>query len=166
MLNIRPLTPADSIDDLTALLHRAYARLAAMGLNYTAVDQTPQVTRERMAGGTCYIATWHGALAGTIVVAPHDVEDECAYFAQPGVASAQQFAVDTPHQGRGIGRRLLERAEQWAREHGHREIALDTAEQATHLIALYTRLGYRPVSQVRRAGKVYRSIVFSKPLAG
>jgi len=165
MLHIRPIAPGDSIDELTALLHRAYARLAAMGLNYTAVDQSAQVTRERMAGGTCFVATWHGALAGTIVVASHDVDDECAYFAQPGVASAQQFAVDTPHQGRGIGRGLLERAERWARETGHREIALDTAEQAAHLIALYTRLGYRPVSEVRRAGKVYRSIVFGKPLA-
>lgn len=44
---------------------------------------------------------------------------------------------------------LLERAEQWAKESGYKELAMDTAEQATHLIELYTRLGYRHVGWVQ-----------------
>jgi hypothetical protein len=31
--------PNDSFEELTGLLHRAYASLGAMGFNYTAVDQ-------------------------------------------------------------------------------------------------------------------------------
>jgi len=27
-----------------------------MGLNYTAIDQTPDVTRSRIAGGRCFVA--------------------------------------------------------------------------------------------------------------
>ena len=44
---IRALGPHDSIEELTALLHRSYAALGAMGLNYTAVDQTADVGRGR-----------------------------------------------------------------------------------------------------------------------
>lgn len=41
MLTLRKLRREDSIEELTYLLHRAYARLGAVGLNYTAVDQVP-----------------------------------------------------------------------------------------------------------------------------
>ena len=60
---------------------------------------------------------------------------------------------------------LLARAERWAAESGFTELAMDTAEQATHLIELYTRLGYRPVGWVQWQGKVYRSVILSKQLA-
>lgn len=46
-IEVRRLLPADSIPDLTHLLHRAYARLAAMGLRYMATHQSDEVTRER-----------------------------------------------------------------------------------------------------------------------
>jgi GNAT superfamily N-acetyltransferase len=164
MLRVRPLGPADSLVELTGLLHRAYARLGAMGLNYTAVDQSPRVTAERIAGGHCVVAEWDGALAGTLVVQPTYAENECAYYTRPGVAVVHQFAVDPASQGRGIGRALMAAAEDWARAHGHAEVAVDTAEPAAHLVALYAHLGYRPVAHVARRGKLYRSVVLAKPL--
>jgi GNAT superfamily N-acetyltransferase len=164
MPHIRPFAATDSITELTALLHRAYARLAQMGLNYTAVDQSAEVTARRIDGGTCYVASADSQLVGTILVQPTYVQNHCAYFTRPGVACAHQFAVDPRHQGSGIGRLLLERAEQWARESGFLELALDTAEPAHHLVDLYQRLGYRQVGFVHWPGKVYRSVVLSKPL--
>ena len=165
MPHIRPFSATDSVDELTSLLHRAYARLAQMGLNYTAVDQSPDVTARRIEGGTCYVAAAGSQLVGTILVQPTYVENHCAYFTRPGVACAHQFAVDPQHQGGGIGRRLLARAEQWAQEHGFRELAMDTAEPARHLVELYERLGYRRAGFVDWPGKVYRSVVLSKPLS-
>ena len=52
MLQLRLFQASDSIAELTLLLHRAYARLGDMGLNYTAVDQAPEVTAKRIRGGT------------------------------------------------------------------------------------------------------------------
>ena len=78
------------------------------------------------------------------------------------MAAAHQFAVDPEHQGFGIGRMLLERAQEWARDGGFAELAMDTAEQASHLIDLYVRLGYRQVGSVQWLGKVYRSVILSK----
>jgi GNAT superfamily N-acetyltransferase len=162
--HIRYFQESDSITELTTLLHRAYARLGAMGLNYTAVDQTPEVTAKRIRGGNCFVVEAESKLVGTIVAQPTYAHNECAYFTRPGVAAVHQFAVDPEYQGAGIGRTLLLRAEQWAREAGFTELAMDTAEQATHLVALYTRLGYRHVDWVQWPGKVYRSVVLSKQL--
>ena len=100
-----------------------------------------------------------------MLVHPTYAENDCAWFTRPGVACVHQFAVDPQLQGGGLGRALMARAEQWAREHGFHELALDTAEPATHLVAFYARLGYRPVGHVQWQGKAYRSVVMSKALA-
>ena len=123
---------------------------------------------------TCLTSSWLNPLRdlsllktrgdSTIVVQPTYSENDCEYFTRPGVAAAHQFAVDPDCQGLGIGRMLLAQAESWAAENGFRELAMDTAEPATHLIGWYARLGYRAVDGVQWPGKVYRSAVLSKCL--
>ena len=162
---IRILHSSDSLIEITNLLHRAYARLGAMGLNYTAVDQTPDITAQRIIGGQCYVVEVNGKLVGTIVVKPTYRENECKYFTNPGVAVVHQFAIDPGMQNKGMGSALLQICEKWAHEQGFHELAMDTAEQAEHLITLYTTLGYRPVGFVQWPGKVYRSVVLSKALS-
>lgn len=163
-VSIRTLSPEDSLINLTSLLHRAYERLGAMGLQYTAVNQTPDVTANRIKGGVCFVAETTGAIVGTILVKPTCTESECDYFTHPGVATVHQFAVDPAVQGRGIGRALLAHSEAWASEKGFRELAMDTAEQAAHLIRFYSDLGYKHVDFVKWSDKVYRSVVLSKVL--
>ncbi len=168
MVNIRALSQAESFEMLTSLLHRAYARLGSMGLNYTAVDQTVETTRRRAMAGVCYVAEIDGLLVGTITIESTQMHQnksgECEYFARQGVASAHQFAVCPDHQGMGIGRGLLMKAECWAHGNGFSELAIDTAEVANHLISLYTRLNFVPVGHVQWNGKTYRSVVMSKRL--
>jgi GNAT superfamily N-acetyltransferase len=164
MPHIRPFEPSDSIEAITVLLHRAYASLGGMGLNYTAVDQSPDVTANRIRCGTCYVATEGSNFVGTIVVQPTHTESECSYFTQPGVACANQFAVAPEFQSKRLGSELLLCAEIWARENGFSHLAVDTAEPATHLIEFYNRRGYRHVDWVQWSGKKYRSVVLSKAL--
>jgi GNAT superfamily N-acetyltransferase len=164
VLKIRTLGATDSLVELTGLIHRAYARLGEMGLQHTAVDQSAEVTAQRIRGGSCYVATLADAIVGTITVHPTYAQNACAHFTRRGVAVAHQLAVEPLHQGLGIGRRLLQTAEQWATQRGFRELALDTAERAMHLVQLYTRLGYRPVGYVTWPGKNFRCVVLSKHL--
>jgi GNAT superfamily N-acetyltransferase len=167
---IRPLADGDSLAELTALLHRAYAPLGAAGLNFTAVDQSEQVTRERIAGGHCLVAVDGDRLVGTATVrGMHDPNRErharvSPWFFRRDVAHLNQFAVEPRLQGQGVGGRLMAACEHWARAQGHRAIALDTAEPATHLRERYERAGYREVTRLQRDGKRYRSIVMVKPL--
>jgi GNAT superfamily N-acetyltransferase len=164
MLRIRPLAATDSLESLTTLLHRAYARLGAMGLNYTAVDQSAETTSERLRGGHCLVAEWNDELVGTVLIKPPDPTSECEYFTRDGVASLRQFAVDPKRQGQGIGLALARACEAWARQAGSVELALDTAEPATHLVQFYQRMGFVQVGFVQWPGKVYRSVVMSKAI--
>ena len=161
---IRPLRDEDSLEDLTALLHRAYAPLGARALNFTAVDQTVEDTAERIALGTCMVATQEEVIVGTVTVRGPSDASLCAWYRGPQVAIAQQFAVEPSRQRCGIGARLMAWAEVWARDRGYTELAVDTAEPAAHLVAYYERRGHRRVDDVQWPGKRYRSVILSKAL--
>lgn len=168
-ITIRPMSPADSISDLTALLHRAYARLAGMGLRYMATHQSEEVTRKRVAEAECFVAEMHGAIVGTIAfksAAQTRGYGNCHWYDRDDVASLGQFAVEPTLQANGLGRRLMSLVEERALATGAREIALDTAEPATHLVDWYTRLGYRFIEYAQWSHTNYRSVVLSKTLPG
>jgi hypothetical protein len=97
---IRLLAPSDSLEELTLLLNRAYQRLAAMGFNYTAVDQTVETTRERIEDNDCYVAVIDGRIVGTALLIPHQL-DTPAWANQPGVAYAGQLGVEPEASARG-----------------------------------------------------------------
>jgi GNAT superfamily N-acetyltransferase len=172
---LRPFAPGDSLDALTALLHRAYAPLGTMGLNYTAVDQSVQTTRARVEAGQCFVLVDddnRGTIVGTVVVAgPFDVVKapgvrRSPWYLRRDVAHLHQLAVEPALQGRGHGERLIAACEAWARERGYRAIALDTAEPAQHLRARYQCHGFGAVDAVQWDGKRYRSLILLKPLHG
>ena len=169
-VHIRALAARDSFDAMTALLHRAYAPLAARGLNFTAATQSPETTRKRAAEGQCLVAEAAGAVVGTITVSgPFDAdstgpEAAASWFLAHDTAHFHQFGVDPAHQRQGLGRRLVQACEDWARDNGYRFMALDTAEPATELHALYRRMGYEHVGDVQWPGKRYRSVIMRKTL--
>lgn len=163
-VQIRRLAPDDCLRELTEMLHRAYRPLAEAGLRYLATHQAPEVTAQRVAKGECYVAVAGRRLVGTIVLTPPGCCGGCAYCERPGVACFHQFAVDPEWQGRGVGSLLLEMVERRARELGAAEIALDTSEAATHLIACYERRGYQVVDRVDWDVTNYLSVVMAKPL--
>jgi predicted N-acetyltransferase YhbS len=165
-ISIRRFGPDDSVDRLTDFLHRAYAALGASGWNYTAVDQTADVTRERLAEGTCLVAVdGDGRIVGTIMYNPPQVSFAGSpWLCRSDVAHLAQFAVEPSRHRGGIGARLMAAVETMARADGAREIALDTAEPAVHLVEWYARCGYRFIEHAQWRGKRYRSVIMSKTL--
>jgi len=161
-VSIRAFTENDSVGELTILLHAAYAQLSALGFNYTAVDQSEDVTRSRIAGGECYVASDQGRIIGTILFCRQATG--CPWYEQPHVSVVHQFGVLPTFQRLGVGTKLMAFVEDRAAATGAREIALDTSEGATHLIRWYERLGYRLVGHAQWYGKVYRSVILSKSL--
>jgi GNAT superfamily N-acetyltransferase len=166
IIAIRPIGPDDSVDTLTALLHRSYAGLGNMGLNYTSVDQSVETTCIRLSLGFGFAAVDRGRIVGTIVFYPPQRSTGLPWLEHPDVAHFGQFAVDPALQRRGIGSRLIGLVEEQARAVGAREIKLDTAEPAIHLIELYQRRGYRFIEYAQWRGKTYRSVIMSKSLVG
>jgi GNAT superfamily N-acetyltransferase len=161
---IRPLSPEDSLTTMTELLHSAYARLGAMGFNYTAVDQTAEVTRQRVVGGDCIVAFDGYQMIGTITLYRPGRLKGSSWYQRPEVAVVGQFGVRPDFQGRGIGSSLLREAEALGNSIGAAELALDTSEGADQLIAWYERKGFRFIEYAQWNGKKYRSVIMSKKI--
>jgi GNAT superfamily N-acetyltransferase len=163
-VELRRFDPArDSFVALTAMLHRAFAPLGAMGLNCTCVDQTVQTTRLRATSGDCYVAVCEGRIVGTMTLYAPDQESSCELYRRDDISSLRQFAVEPLWQARGIGTLLIAFAEHWAATRGYAELALDTPQPAAHLIAFYRGQGFRMVDFTRFDGKHYDSAILSKP---
>jgi GNAT superfamily N-acetyltransferase len=163
---IREAKLPDDVAPLTGLLHRAYAGLADMGLHFTACDQPPEVTERRMRAGVCFVAEFEDRIAGTISIRRATPEDVVEPFRDPETMICGQFGVEPDLRGRGIGGALHQHAIDFAVASGARTLALDTAEPAAHLIALYSRWGYRIVARHRWSSTNYRSVIMTRPLAG
>lgn len=74
----------------------------------------------------------------------------------------ENVAVHPDLQGNGLGRRLMEFAEEQARKHMIRRLALYTNEVMTENQAIYARLGYLVID--RRVEDGYRRIYMEKIL--
>jgi GNAT superfamily N-acetyltransferase len=164
-LLIRRLEPTDSVDELTALLHRAFAPLGRMGLTCSCIAQSAATTALRVARGTCFVALRGRRIVGTVTVERPDPAHACAWYRRPQTASAHQFAVEPGVQHHGCGTRLLEAAQDWAATQACTELALDTPQRARHLVDWYRGHGFAPVAHYQHAGQAYRSVVLGKCIA-
>ncbi len=169
-VRIRPLAPADSISEITKLLHRAYAGQVAAGLRPLAGRQDDETTGRRCHSAECLIATLTDTatikerIVGIILF--HEVEPDQGppWFQNKFVDSFSQFAVDPDVQGKGLGLRLLDVAERRAAECGATELACSMAEPDIDLMRFYLRRGYRFVEHWQWPYTNYRSAILSKTL--
>lgn len=105
-------------------------------------------------------------MIGTATVDRGGAHHRVAYYHSPTVAVFSQFGVDPLRRGEGIGKALLAACEAWARTAGCKELALDTSDQAVHLIQLYEAWGFSMVdTHDWRPGVNYLSVVMSKRIA-
>ena len=139
---VRPMTPADV---------PAVAELAGqLGYPSTAeaVEHRFRELSERPAAAVL-VATEDGAVVGWIHVS------RVASLVASDVALIGGLVVDEGHRSGGIGARLVEAAEAWAREHGARTMTVSSrvAREGAH--RFYLREGYELLKT---------SHVFVKPL--
>ena len=169
-VEVRALAARDSLALLTEMLHRAYAPLAARGLNLTAATQHEIETRRRTLSGQTFVATCGRDLVGTVTVSspldvvPGSLPDMLPQYKDAQSARFHQFAVDPAWRGRGVGRQLVRQAEEWALARGYRTMTIDMAEGADELCGFYRSMGYRDVDLTQWPGKTYRSVVMQKVL--
>ncbi len=164
-VRVRLLEPGDSLAHLTGMLHRAYKQHADRGIKALAAFQPEEVTRKRVAGGDCHIATYLDKVVGTILFRGPGQLSGTPWFERKDVATFSQFAVEPEFQGRGIGSELMSLVESRALSAGATELALSTPEPAAWLVQMYERHGYRIVERVNWNETNYTSVIMSKPVA-
>ena len=147
--SIRGGTSSD-IEPIRRLVEEAYSlyvprigrKPAPMTADYAAL----------VAAGAVMVAELDGDLAGVLVTHP-----------EPAYLLVENVAVAPRHQGRGLGRLLLERAEEQARGLGLTELRLYTNEAMVENLAMYQHLGYVEVGRNVEDG--FARVHFRKPVA-
>ena len=89
-------------------------------------DYDAQIRQQRV-----YVMDFDGVAKGVLVLIP-----------ETDVILLDNIAVLPSEQGKGIGRSLMQFAEEQARKAGYKKIRLYTHEKMAENIALYTRVGY------------------------
>lgn len=102
-----------------------------------ALEQQATGERPYPPGTELFIAVIDGKPVGLVAVRP-----DADYFTGHLRAYIELLAVAEHAGGKGIGRALMEHAEQWARQEGCLEAVLDVFADNASAIAFYRRLGY------------------------
>lgn len=102
--------------------------------------------------------------AGTTWVTGSPITAVLTLYPRDDHLYVENIAVAPSAQGRGLGRALMEFAEQEAARRGLSRMALVTHEAMTENQAIYARLGYVEIE--RRSEDGYRRIYLEKPLTG
>ncbi len=163
---IRPFSENDSVSELTELLHRAYKFLDDMGLRFVATWQDEEMTSRLVTKGECFIAGLDGKMIGTILLYGRHKDDGTLpeWYKRDDVRVCGKFAVEPEYQKLGIGSKIMDFIEEYARRKKINEFALDTSDQAQHLIDYYTKRGYRFICTHKWPIVNYHSVVMSKTL--
>lgn len=137
-VTVRPVRP-DDIDTIRAIERRAGERFRTVGLDHVADDEplpADEIGRYARAQRAWVAA---GADDGPVGYVLADVVD--------GAAHIEQVSVDPDHQGRGVGRLLVEKVTGWAAATGHRYVTLTTFDRVPWNRPLYEHLGFRVLSE-------------------
>jgi len=67
-----------------------------------------------------------------------------------GMGEIRDLVVDSKYRGRGIGKRLVRRAVEIAREFGYQRLYLETTPQMENAKKLFMRFGFRPVEHASK----------------
>ncbi|NOS86225.1 MAG: GNAT family N-acetyltransferase [Ignavibacteria bacterium] len=154
----------DSVEELTGLLHRAYKRLADMGLNFIATFQSVEYTRNYFKKGECYILESHNKLAGTVFYYTTMWDDAPEIYKHNDSVLIGKFAVEPELQNLGLGSKLMDFVESLACENNKKRVVLDTSEKALHLIDYYNKRGYEYKHHWQWPDVNYKSVILSKEL--
>jgi protein-tyrosine phosphatase len=146
-LAVGPATPDDA-DSVFALLEAAAEWLVSRGIRQWLPGEVPMDwLLGRIAAGEVWVATLEGALVGSFRLI---WSDEPSWGVQPDDAGyVHGLVVNRGFAGRGIGRRLLERAEQIVAEAGKPYLRLDCLTPNDALVEYYLCAGFRLAGEKR-----------------
>ncbi|MRN56053.1 GNAT family N-acetyltransferase [Paenibacillus sp. LC-T2] len=117
--------------------------------------------------GTLFVCEDNNAVAGIIVLDENQAEEykSIQWVQNEGPhLIMHRLAVDPQVQGKGIARRLIIFAENYAEHNGYKSIRLDTYNKNARALGLYSRLGYDRRGEVNFPDRAASFPVFEKVL--
>ncbi len=86
-----------------------------------------------------FVAQENGLLAGFV-----HLQTQTDYFTGERIGYISDVAVEQSFEGRGVGRMLLDSAEEWARGKGYRLLSLYVFAGNTRAKLIYEKFGFQP----------------------
>ena len=168
-VTVRRFLTGDSIEEITHLLHRAYARQKAIGLDPLAGRQDYARTLDRVLNSECYLAFMNHEqdnqrIVGVILLNEHERVTFPEYFLREGVAHFAMFGVDPTLQAIGVGTKLLNTCVHRAKDLGNTQMALSMAKPDAALLRYYERRGYEQVQEWQWPYTNYVSLILAKDI--
>ena len=147
---LRQAEPSDApaLSQCVAAAYRHYIPRMGKPPGPMLADYAEEIARHQV-----WVVEEHGHIVGGLVLVPY-----------PDYILLDNIAVHPQHQGRGIGRSLLEHADTEARAQGYRELRLYTHVTMTENVALYRRIGWVETHRGYQDG--YDRVFMRKQLAG
>ncbi len=102
------------------------------------------IERFDAAREACWIAERDGANVGSVFLV--QARDDATQTPLPGVAQLRMLLVEPAARGLGLGQRLVDECERFARQVGYRKIVLWTNSVLLAARGIYTQAGYRLVA--------------------
>jgi GNAT superfamily N-acetyltransferase len=129
---------ADDVEVMRAIEVDAGERFRSIGLDVIADDDppSPEQLRRHVADGTAWVAESDGRVAGYATASVVD-----------GDGHLDQVSVLGSAAGRGVGRALVARVEQWTRDAGLPAVTLTTFRDVAWNGPYYERLGFTTLAE-------------------
>ena len=95
-----------------------------------------------------FVSDSEGGITGVVLAELRTSEDPI--FRPRRCVHVNEIAVTQSHRSREIGRQIMERVHQWARELGISDVELQVWERNEPAIAFYQTIGYQPWPRTMR----------------
>lgn len=152
-VSLREASPDDA-DALAAAYRDAYRKNRELGFPAKAGSATAADVREWIRDHRVFVAESDGEVIGGVRL--EAVEERTMKLSRLGVRERWK--------GEGIGSRLLEHAEQVARESGYRTMRLTTPDEHPFLPEFYHAHGYEVTGDYPLSFREYDEVVMEKSL--
>jgi ribosomal protein S18 acetylase RimI-like enzyme len=96
-------------------------------------DPSEQLVLDYIRRGQCFVAETEGNIVGVYVLLP----------TRPKTAEIVNIAVAPEHQGKGIGKQLVQHAIETTKQQGYQTIEIGTGNSSIGQLALYQKCGFR-----------------------
>lgn len=152
-VSIREATPDDA-EVLAPVYRGAYQENIKLGFPAKAASVTTEIVSDWIEEHTVFVASIDSEIVGAVRI--EEME--------PHRAKLSRLGVGEPWKGEGVGSRLLDHVEGFAREHGYTTLCLTTPEDHPYLVKMYRRRGFEQTGDYPLAYRDYDEVVMEKQL--
>ena len=135
-INIRPIEPKDN-EALAKVIRTALEEFGANKPGTVYFDATTDTLYEvfRTPGSYYFVATINNELVGGCGIFPTN-------NLPTGTCELVKLYLNASARGTGLGKQLMERSMQWAKENGYTQVYLESMPELSKAVSIYEKQGF------------------------